>query len=164
LAGGDLRAAERTFQQIAQVAGRAGRGAKPGRVLLQTHQPEARIMRALVEYDAAGFFAAETEARRDLGLPPFGRLAGIVVSGEDGAAVTATARDLGRSAPRADGLAVLGPAPAPLAMLRGRHRVRLLVHARRSVDLQGIIAAWLEAAAAPASVRVTVDIDPYNFL
>ena len=164
LAGGDLRAAERTFQQIAQVAGRAGRGAKPGRVLLQTHQPEARIMRALVEYDAAGFFAAETEARRDLGLPPFGRLAGIVVSGEDGAAVTATARDLGRSAPHADGLAVLGPAPAPLAMLRGRHRVRLLVHARRSVDLQGIIAAWLEAAAAPASVRVTVDIDPYNFL
>lgn len=164
LAGGDLRAGERTFQQIAQVAGRAGRGSKPGRVLLQTHQPEARIMRALVEYDAEGFYAAETDARRDLGLPPFGRLAGIVVSGEDAAAVTAVARDLGRSAPHGDGLAVLGPAPAPLAMLRGRHRVRLLVHARRSVDLQGIIAAWLEGVATPASVRVTVDIDPYNFL
>ena len=164
LAGGDLRAGERTFQQIAQVSGRAGRGAKPGRVLLQTHQPEARIMRALVDYDAEGFYAAETDARRDLGLPPFGRLAGIVVSGEDEAAVAATARSLGRSAPQADGLAVLGPAPAPLAMLRGRHRQRLLVHARRSLDLQGIIAEWLEGVAVPASVRVTVDIDPYNFL
>ncbi len=164
LAGGDLRAAERTFQQIAQVAGRAGRGSKPGCVLLQTHQPEARIMRALVEYDAEGFYAAEIEARRDLALPPFGRLAGIVVSGEDGAAVTLAARDLGRAAPAAEGLAVFGPAPAPLAMLRGRHRVRLLVHARRSLDLQGIIAAWLEAVPVPASVRVTVDIDPYNFL
>ncbi|QYE36700.1 primosomal protein N' [Polymorphobacter sp. PAMC 29334] len=164
LAGGDLRAGERTFQQIAQVSGRAGRGAKPGRVLLQTHQPEARIMRALVEYDAEGFYAAETDARRDLGLPPFGRLAGIVVSGEDDAAVTATARALGRSAPQAEGLAVLGPAPAPLAMLRGRHRQRLLVHAPRSLDLQGIIAEWLEGVAVPGSVRVTVDIDPYNFL
>jgi primosomal protein N' (replication factor Y) len=164
LAGGDLRAGERTFQQIAQVSGRAGRGERPGRVLLQTHQPEARIMRALVEYDAEGFYAAETDARRDLGLPPFGRLAGVVVSGEDDAAVAATARALGRGAPKADGLAVLGPAPAPLAMLRGRHRQRLLVHARRSLDLQGIIAAWLEGVAIPASVRVTVDIDPYNFL
>ena len=164
LAGGDLRAGERTFQQIAQVAGRAGRGSKPGRVLLQTHQPDARIMRALVDYDAAGFYAAETDARRDLGLPPFGRLAGVVVSGEDAAAVNLVARDLGRSAPRSDGLAVLGPAPAPLAMLRGRHRVRLLVHARRSVDLQGVVAAWIENVTIPASVRVTIDIDPYNFL
>ncbi len=164
LAGGDLRAAERTFQQIAQVAGRAGRGTKPGRVLLQTHQPEARIMRALVDYDAEGFYAAETEARAELGLPPFGRLAGIVVSGEDQSAVTAAARDLGRAAPVAEGLSVLGPAPAPLAMLRGRHRVRLLAHARRSLDLQGLIAAWLEAVPVPASVRVTVDVDPYSFL
>ncbi len=164
LAGGDLRAGERTFQQIAQVSGRAGRGAKPGRVLLQTHQPDARIMRALVEYDAEGFYAAETDARRDLGLPPFGRLAGVVVSGEDDAAVAATARALGRSAPVADGLSIFGPAPAPLAMLRGRHRQRLLVHARRSLDLQAIIAAWLEGVAVPSSVRVTVDIDPYNFL
>ena len=164
LAGGDLRAGERTFQQIAQVSGRAGRGAKPGRVLLQTHQPEARIMQALVNYDAEGFYAAETDTRRDLGLPPFGRLAGVVVSGEDGASVAHVARTLGRTAPSHDGLAVLGPAPAPLAMLRGRHRQRLLVHARRSLDLQGIIATWLESVEVPASVRVTVDIDPYNFL
>ena len=164
LAGGDLRAGERTFQQIAQVAGRAGRGAKPGRVLLQTHQPEARVIRALVEYDAPGFYAAETAAREELGLPPFGRLAGIIVSGEDEAAVAATARALGRAAPRGDDVSILGPAPAPLSMLRGRHRQRLLVHARRSTDVQAVIVAWLATVPVPPSVRVTVDIDPYNFL
>ncbi|MBV8971106.1 MAG: primosomal protein N' [Sphingomonadaceae bacterium] len=164
LAGGDLRAAERTFQQIAQVAGRAGRGAKPGRVLLQTYVPEARIMRSLVDYDAEGFYAAETEIRAELGLPPFGRLAGIVVSGADAGAVAAAARELGRTAPTDDGLAVLGPAPAPLALLRGRHRARLLVHARRRIDLQGVIGAWLAGVAVPANVRVTVDVDPYSFL
>ena len=173
LSGGDLRAGERTFQQIAQVAGRAGRGDKPGRVLLQTHQPDARVIRALVDYDAEGFYAAETEARLDLGLPPFGRLAGIIVSGEDEAAVAATARALGRAAPRdggdggdalGGGVSVLGPAPAPLSMLRGRFRQRLLVQARRSTDIQGYIVAWLGAVPVPSSVRVTVDIDPYNFL
>ncbi len=182
LSGGDLRAGERTFQQIAQVAGRAGRGDKPGRVLLQTHQPDARVIRALVEYDAEGFYAAETEARLELGLPPFGRLAGVIVSGEDEAAVAATARALGRAAPRggvdgngagntsiggdlSDGaVSVLGPAPAPLSMLRGRYRQRLLVQARRSTDIQGYITAWLGAVPTPPSVRVTVDIDPYNFL
>jgi len=173
LSGGDLRAGERTFQQIAQVAGRAGRGDKPGRVLLQTHQPDARVIRALVDYDAEGFYAAETEARLDLGLPPFGRLAGIIVSGEDEAAVAATARALGRAAPRdggdggdalGGGVSVLGPAPAPLSMLRGRYRQRLLVQARRSTDIQGYIVAWLGAVPVPSSVRVTVDIDPYNFL
>ena len=164
LAGGDLRAGERTFQQVAQVAGRAGRGTKPGRVLIQTHQPEARIMRALVSGDSAAFYAAETEARRDLGLPPFGRLAAIIVSSEDAAAAADAARALGRAAPSADGLAVLGPAPAPLAMLRGRHRHRLLVQARRTTDLQGAVAAWLAAVPVPPNVRVVVDVDPYSFL
>ena len=164
LSGGDLRAGERTFQQIAQVAGRAGRGAKSGRVLLQTHQPEARVIRALIDYDAEGFYAAETAARRDLGLPPFGRLAGIIVSGEGEAAVAAAARALGRAAPRGDDVSVLGPAPAPLSMLRGRYRQRLLVQARRSTDLQAVITAWLAAVEVPASVRVAVDIDPYSFL
>ncbi len=164
LAGGDLRAAERTFQQICQVAGRAGRAAKPGRVLLQTHQPDARVIRALVEGDAEGFYAAETEARRSFAMPPFGRLAGIVVSGPDERSVAETARAIGRAAPQVDGLSVLGPAPAPLAMLRGRHRHRLLVHARRSADVQGVLRAWLGGVAAPNSVRVSVDIDPYSFL
>ena len=164
LAGGDLRAAERTYQQIAQVAGRAGRAVKPGRVFLQTHQPEARVIRALVEQDAEGFYAAETQARREHGMPPFGRLAGIIVSGPDEREVIDTARAIGRAAPTVDGASVLGPAPAPLAMLRGRHRQRLLVHARRSADLQGMLRKWLGAVAVPSSVRVRVDVDPYNFL
>ncbi len=164
LAGGDLRAGERTFQQVAQVAGRAGRGDRPGRVLLQTHQPEARIMQALVDYDAEGFYAAETAQRAQVGAPPFGRWAGIVVSGEDEGAVAAAARAIGRAAPVLPGLTVLGPAPAALAMLRGRHRHRLLVQARRTQGLQDVLRAWLGAVDVPSSVRVTVDIDPYSFV
>jgi primosomal protein N' (replication factor Y) len=164
LSGGDLRAAERTYQQIAQVAGRAGRGAKPGKVYLQTHQPEAPVIRALVENDVEGFYAAETAARREHAMPPFGRLAGIVVSGPDEREVIETARALGRSAPDADGIGVLGPAPAPLSMLRGRHRHRLLVHARRSADVQAMLRDWLATVPVPPSVRVTVDVDPYSFL
>ena len=164
LSGGDLRAAERTYQQIAQVAGRAGRGAKPGKVYLQTHQPEAQVIRALVEGDVEGFYTAETAARREHQMPPFGRLAGIVVSGPDEREVIETARALGRSAPDAEGIGVLGPAPAPLAMLRGRHRHRLLVHARRSADVQAMLREWLGKVAVPSSVRVTVDVDPYSFL
>ena len=164
LSGGDLRAAERTYQQIAQVAGRAGRGAKPGKVYLQTHQPEAPVIRALVDNDVEGFYQAETAARREHAMPPFGRLAGIVVSGPDEREVIETARALGRSAPDADGIGVLGPAPAPLAMLRGRHRHRLLVHARRSADVQAMLRDWLAAVPVPSSVRVTVDVDPYSFL
>ena len=164
LAGGDLRAGERTFQQVAQVAGRAGRGDRPGRVLLQTHQPEARIMQALVNYDAAGFYAAETAQRAEVGAPPFGRWAGIVVSGEDESAVVAAARAIGRAAPGLPGLTVLGPAPAALAMLRGRHRHRLLVQARRAAGLQDVLRDWLGGVAVPSSVRVTIDIDPYSFV
>jgi len=164
LSGGDLRAAERTFQQIRQASGRAGRGEKPGRVLVQTHDPEARVMRALIGGDAEGFYAAETEARREAGMPPFGRLAAIVVSAEDQTATTEAARAIGRAAPRHDNMIVLGPAPAPLAMLRGRHRHRLLIHAARSVPVQDIIREWLAGVALPRGVRVTVDVDPYSFL
>ena len=164
LAGGDLRAGERTFQQVAQVAGRAGRGAKPGKVLIQTHQPGARLMQALAAGDASAFYEAETEARRDLGLPPFGRLAAIIVSSEDAAAALSTARAIGEAAPQVEGLSVLGPAAAPLAMLRGRHRQRLLVQARRSFALQQVLREWLGAVTVPSNVRVVVDVDPYSFV
>ena len=164
LSGGDLRAGERTFQQVAQVAGRAGRGAKPGRVLIQTHQPQARLMQALVAGDSSAFYAAETETRRDLGLPPFGRLAAIIVSSEDEAAALAAARAIGAAAPLVAGLLVLGPAAAPLAMLRGRYRQRLLVQAVRSLALQRVLRDWLGAVAVPGNVRVVVDIDPYSFV
>ncbi|UUR08395.1 primosomal protein N' [Sphingomonas glaciei] len=164
LSGGDLRAAERTFQQISQVAGRAGRGGKPGRVLVQTHQPDAPVIAALVSGDTEQFVAAETESRQEAGMPPFGRLAAIVVSAEDKEEAEQTANRIGRRAPQVEGMAVYGPAPAPLAMLRGRHRFRLLVHARRSLDVQDVIRKWLGGVEWSAKVRVAVDVDPYSFL
>ncbi len=164
LEGGDLRAAERTFQQIRQVSGRAGRGEKPGRVLIQTHSPQAQVMQALITGDAETFYAAETAARREAGAPPFGRYAAIVVSSEDQPCALEIARLVGRTAPKVDGMHVYGPAPAPLAMLRGRHRYRLLVHARRALDVQDVIREWLGALEWPTKARVTVDVDPYNFL
>ena len=164
LAGGDLRAAERTFQQIQQVAGRAGRAAKPGRVLLQTHAPEAPVIQALVNGDRDGFYAEESESRLRHAMPPFGRLAGIIVSSEDQGDAVRAAQAIGHAAPIVEGVTILGPAPAPLAILRGRHRQRLLVHARRAIDIQSIIRDWLGALDLPRSVRVAVDVDPYSFV
>jgi primosomal protein N' (replication factor Y) len=164
LGGGDLRAAERTFQQIMQVAGRAGRGEKPGHVYIQTHDPAAPVMEALVSGDTEAFQNAETEARRDAGAPPFGRYAAIVVSSEDQSAAHEIAKLVGRTAPKVEGMEVYGPAPAPLAMLRGRHRYRLLVHARRTLDVQDVIRDWLGTLDWPAKVRVVVDVDPYSFV
>jgi primosomal protein N' (replication factor Y) len=164
LQGGDLRAAERSFQQIAQVAGRAGRGEKPGRVFVQTHEPDAPVIQALVSGDAEAFYAAETEARADANAPPFGRLAAIIVSSEDQREAQATAKAIGDAAPRVEGMEVFGPAPAPLAMLRGRHRQRLLVHARRALDVQDVIRDWLSGLPVPRGVRVAVDVDPYSFV
>ena len=164
LDGGDLRAAERTFQQIRQVSGRAGRGAKPGHVFIQTHSPKAQVMQALVTGDAEAFYTAETEARRDADAPPFGRYAAIIVSSEDQGAAQSAAEMIARAAPKVDGMHVFGPAPAPLAMLRGRHRFRLLVHARRALAVQDVIREWLGGLEWSAKVRVAVDVDPYSFL
>jgi primosomal protein N' (replication factor Y) len=164
LSGGDLRAAERSFQQIAQVAGRAGRGEKPGRVLVQTREPGAPVIQALASGDADAFYAAETEARAAAGAPPFGRYAAIIVSSEKLEDAVEAARLIGRTAPEVEGMAVYGPAPAPLAMLRGRHRQRLLVHARRSLDVQDVIREWLGRLEWRRGVRVAVDVDPYSFL
>ena len=164
LAGGDLRAAERTYQLLYQVAGRAGRAERPGRVLVQTYMPESAVMQALVSGQRQRFLDAEAEDRRRAGMPPFGRLAALVVSGRDEGAVDEAARVLGRTAPRADGIQVLGPAPAPLALLRGRHRRRLLLKAGREVNVQTALRRWLAAARLPRRVRVRVDVDPYSFL
>lgn len=163
LEGGDLRAGERTYQQIAQVAGRAGRGAKPGEVLIQTRHPETPVIAALAGGDRDAFYEAETQARRSAGAPPFGRWAAIIISSEDDAEARAAANRLGDSRPVQDGLTVLGPAPAPLALLRGRYRYRFLVNARRNAQLQAILNDWLEAHELPPGVRVSVDIDPYSF-
>jgi primosomal protein N' (replication factor Y) len=164
LDGGDLRAAERTYQQIVQVSGRAGRGEKPGKVFIQTRAPDVPVMRALLDGDEAAFYAAETASRRAAHAPPFGRFAAIIVSDTDAALAQETARRIGKAAPNQEGLEIYGPAEAPLAVLRGRHRYRLLVHARRSVELQAIMRGWLSSIDWKASTRVSVDVDPYSFV
>ncbi len=164
MTGGDLRAAERTYQLLHQVAGRAGRAERPGRALLQTYMPEHPVMRALVGWERDRFLAAEAEERLRLRLPPFGRLAALILAGPDERQVDDAARRLARAAPRAGEVEVLGPAPAPLAILRGRHRRRFLVKASRAADLQGTIGDWLGRVEVPHQVRLYVDIDPYSFL
>ena len=164
LEGGDLRAAERTYQQVAQVAGRAGRGEKPGEVLIQTRHPEAAVIAALAAGDRDAFYEAEAEARKDAFAPPFGRWAAIIVSSEDEAEARDAARAIGGTRPDLPDVMVLGPAPAPLSLLRGRYRYRLLINARRSAKLQDVIRAWLAPLQFAQGVRVSVDIDPYSFV
>ncbi|WP_245866852.1 primosomal protein N' [Oceaniglobus roseus] len=165
LQGSDLRAAERTFQLMRQVAGRAGRADKPGLALLQTYQPEHPVIRAILAGDEERFWAAEADERRHAGVPPYGRLAGIILSSPNVQEVFDVAADLARRDQplRAIGAQVFGPAPAPIARIRGRHRVRLLVKAEKAAPLQGALAAWLAQVRLPSSLRLSVDIDPQSF-
>ena len=164
LAGGDLRAAERTVQLLHQVAGRAGRAEAPGRVLLQTFSPEHPVMQALLSGRLEEFMTREAAQRRPGNWPPFGRLAALIVSADSAAAADTVARDLGRAAPHGEGIVVLGPAPAPFAILRGRHRRRLLLKTRRDIPVQPLLRAWLAAVPVRGGVRVDVDVDPVSFL
>ncbi|MGE0500710.1 MAG: primosomal protein N' [Rhizobiaceae bacterium] len=165
LANGDPRAAERTFQLLSQVTGRAGRTGRKSLGLIQTYQPDHPVMRAIVSGDADSFYERETAERERTHLPPFGRLAGIVVSAATRAEAEGHARELRRAAPQATDIHVLGPAEAPLALVAGRHRFRLLVHGERKSDIQGFVRALLADGPKPrGSVRVQVDIDPQSFL
>ncbi len=164
LSGGDLRAAERTYQLLYQVSGRAGRGEHPGRVMLQTYLPEHPVIQALAAGDRQQFIDIETNARETTGMPPFGRLAALIVSGTDASAVARAATSLGRSAPHGDGIQVFGPAPAPISLLRGRHRMRLLLKVRKDQAVQPLVNKWIQIATIPKKVRVQVDIDPYSFM
>jgi primosomal protein N' (replication factor Y) (superfamily II helicase) len=165
LSNGDPRAAERTFQLLHQVIGRAGRDAGIGRGFLQTHQPEHPVMRALIAQDREAFYSAEIGLREATHYPPFGRLASIVVSGPDKNNAAAHARALARSAPRADEVRVLGPAEAPLALVRGRYRFRLLIRAPRNFDLAAYLREWLAAAPkTKGSIKLDIDVDPQSFL
>ncbi|NOX74854.1 MAG: primosomal protein N', partial [Alphaproteobacteria bacterium] len=165
LQGGDLRAAERTFQLMRQVAGRAGRADKKGIALLQTHQPDHPVIRAIISGDDEGFWQAEAAQRQAAGVPPFGRMAGIVLSGPDVAAVFDLAGEMARRVGplEAVGAQVYGPAPAPIARIRGRHRVRLLVKAAKGVPLQVALARWAGQFKLRANMRLTIDIDPQSF-
>jgi len=165
LANGDPRAAERTFQLLSQVTGRAGRTGKKSRGLIQTWQPDHPVMQAIVSGDAESFYAREIDERRRGELPPFGRLAAIVVSAATRPEAEGHARGLRRAAPAAPDIQVLGPAEAPLALLAGRHRFRLLVHGSRRAAMQDYVRALIAAGPKPrGSVRVQVDIDPQSFL
>jgi primosomal protein N' (replication factor Y) len=165
LANGDPRAAERTFQLLHQVAGRAGRESGRGRGFLQTHQPDHPVMRALIAGDREAFYASEIAARERTLYPPFGRLASLVVSGPDRLAAEGYARRLGGAAPQEDELRVLGPAEAPIALIRGRHRFRLLVKAPRRFDVSAYLRQWLALAPkATRGIRLEVDVDPMSFL
>ena len=164
LGGGDLRAAERTFQLLYQVSGRAGRAERPGRVLIQTHLPEHPVMQALAVGDKDRFLAVELEERRLGEMPPFGRLAALIVSGGDAERVKAEARRIAQAAPPCEEALVLGPAPAPLALLRGRYRERILVKATPELDLPGWLRAWLKPIKLPGAVQLQVDVDPISFL
>jgi len=164
LRGGDLRAAERTYQLLAQATGRAGRADRPGRALIQTYAPEHPVLQALKDQDRDAFLAAEAEQREAAGLPPYGRLAALIVSGPDADVLEAYCRALAAAVPNADGVEVYGPADAPLALVRGRRRKRFLVRADRNVDLQAFLTTWRARARPPGSVRLTIDVDPYSFL
>ena len=164
LVGGDLRAAERTYQLLHQVGGRAGRAERKGQVLIQTFMPEQPVMQALAAGERERFLEAEAAARRGAGLPPFGRLAALILSAVDAQAADFAAQAISRAAPQWPGVIVLGPAPAPLAILRGRHRRRFLVKADRQVNLQAVLRDWLSRVRLAGSARLQIDIDPYSFL
>lgn len=164
LKGGELRAAERTFQLLHQVAGRAGREEERGHVYLQTWMPENKVMAALAGYERDMFLDIEAQEREESHMPPYSRLAGIIVSGKDERQVMDTATELGRAAPQGAGIRTLGPAEAPFYRLRGNYRRRLLVQADKNVNLQKAIEGWLAQVKTPSAVRVYIDVDPQSFL
>ncbi len=164
LKGGDLRAGERTFQLVSQVAGRAGRHEKKGRALIQTYAPHEPVMQALAAQDRDAFFNAEIAEREAAGMPPYGRLAAVIVSAPKEELANEAARAMGEKAPIVDGLDLWGPAPAPLSVIRGMHRRRFLIRANRGVDISAFLAAWAGRVKLHSAVRVQIDVDPYSFL
>ncbi len=164
LSGGDLRAGERTYQTLVQVAGRAGRADKAGHAIIQTHRPEHEALAALAAGDRDMFINVELEMREMLGLPPYGKLAAVIISGPDPKAADDAARAFLNKAPRADGIEILGPADAPIAMLRGRFRRRLLIQAEPGVNLPAYMATWRSAYRPKSKVKIQIDIDPQSFM
>ena len=163
LMGSDLRAAERTYQLLSQVSGRAGRGAKKGEVYLQTLYPDNAVLKALVSGNTEEFFEMEKQTRRILKMPPFGKLAAVIVSGVRQDEVERTAVLLGQTAFNDANISTLGPAPAPLFILRNKYRYRLLLKTSKDIKIQEVLRQWIKKVRIPASVRVEVDIDPYSF-
>jgi len=164
LAGGDLRAGERTYQLLHQVAGRSGRESRAGKVFLQTSQPDHPLIKALLSWDRDGFLEEEKRGRRGAGMPPFGKLAAVILSAKDPRIVDDLASVIAASAPYNSGVQILGPAIAPIAILRGRHRRRFLVKCSKNINIQKILKSWLRNIKVPSNAKVDIDIDPYNFM
>ncbi len=164
LMGSDLRASEQTFQLLSQVSGRAGRGEKKGTVYLQTLYPENAVLQALIANDRDKFLTLEKKTRRILKMPPYGKLAAIIVSGANRDQTENVAVRLGQAAPNTDCISTLGPAPAPIYMLRGRYRYRLLVKTAKNIKIQEVVREWLRRVDCPSNVRIEVDVDPYSFM
>ena len=165
LANGDPRAAERTFQLLSQVTGRAGRDGGSSVGLLQSYNPEHPVISAIVSGDREAFYEREIGMRRQSSLPPFARLVALIISGPDKRETEAHARELKRAAPKSAEAFLLGPAEAPMALVRGRHRYRLLVHAPRQFDVQSYIRGWIESGPKErGQIRVQIDVDPQSFL
>ena len=164
LAGGDLRAAERTFQMLSQVAGRAGRESRPGAAMLQTLEPENPVLVSLIAGDRDAFLAQEAAARQAAGMPPFGQLAAIIIASTHEDRLFEAIRKLASARPHFDSVQIYGPAIAPIGFLKGKHRARLLIRADKSVNIQHILQGWLGTIKLPSSVRMQIDIDPYSFL
>ncbi|MCP8886866.1 primosomal protein N' [Devosia ureilytica] len=165
LAHGDPRAAEKTFQILTQVAGRAGRASRHGKAFLQTYHPDHPVMKAMVSGDREAFYAQELLAREAGGMPPFGRLAALIISANEQQTAMTYARSLLSAAPMAEGVRLFGPADAPIAMIRGRHRVRLLAQSGKDFDLSGYMRFWLASGEkAKGDLKVQVDIDPMSFM
>jgi primosomal protein N' (replication factor Y) (superfamily II helicase) len=164
LGNGDPRAGERTFQLLHQVVGRAGREEGRGVGLLQTHQPEHPVMKALISGDREAFYSSEIALRESTLYPPFGRLASLIVTANQRHDAESYARTLAHTAPNEESVRVLGPAEAPIAVVRGRHRFRLLVKSPRAFDLSAYLRQWLGAAPKPrGNVKLEVDVDPQSF-
>ncbi|MBI1274748.1 primosomal protein N' [bacterium] len=164
LSGADPRAAERSFQLMHQVGGRAGREAKKGLVMIQTHQPEHPLFQALKAHDRDGFYQQEAAMRKDAGIPPYGRLAAVIIAGPDEAKLVKLTREMAAKARFAAPVRLLGPAPAPIYRLRGQYRMRFLLQGPANAKLQPALAQWLHGCAVPSSVQVKVDIDPIAFM
>lgn len=164
LMGTDLRASEQTFQLLSQVSGRAGRGSKKGTVYLQTLYPDNLVLQAVIEHDRQKFIEIEKKSRRLLKMPPYGKLAALIISSTNQQMAETTAYYLGKCAPNTELIQTLGPAPAPMSLLRGRYRYRLLLKTAKNINIQEVIKKWLDMIKIKSNVRVDIDINPYSFM
>ena len=163
MVGSDLRLVERTYQLLHQVAGRSGRAAKKGRVLIQSHMANHPVMAALKAQDSSLFLKLEKEGRQLYGMPPYGRLAALILSGKQAAQVEGVAKRMAAAIPGVKGIEVLGPVPAAMTRLRGHYRWRFLIKGPRSLKLQPFLKKWMTTVPVPSMIRLQIDIDPYSF-